>query len=181
MRQDPKQGRNWYVLHTYSGYEDAVEKDLRQRIDSMNMQDLIFDVWVPKEIQYSIRKGETVEEKKKVFPGYILVEMIVTDESWYVVRNTPNVTGFVGSANTPVPITPEEFNVIKKRTSSDEGEFKSDFSEGETVQIIDGPFTSYKGTVDNIDKGKGRLKILVNVFERETPIELEFHQVKKLD
>ena len=181
MRQDPKQGRNWYVLHTYSGYEDAVEKDLRQRIDSMNMQDLIFDVWVPKEIQYSIRKGETVEEKKKVFPGYILVEMIVTDESWYVVRNTPNVTGFAGSANTPVPVTPEEFGVIKKRTSSEEGEFKSDFSEGETVQIIEGPFTSYKGTVDNIDKGKGRLKILVNVFERETPIELEFHQVKKLD
>lgn len=181
MRQDPKQGRNWYVLHTYSGYEDAVEKDLRQRIDSMGMQDLIFDVLVPKETQYSVKKGETIEEKKKIFPGYVLVEMVVTDESWYVVRNTPNVTGFVGSANTPVPVTPEEFGHIQRRTSSDEGTFKADFSKGETVQIIEGPFAGYKAVVDSLDKGKGRLKVLVNVFERETPVELEFNQVKKLD
>ncbi len=180
-RQDPKQGRNWYVLHTYAGYEDAVEKDLRQRIESMGMQDQIFDVLVPKETQYSVKKGETIEEKKKLFPGYVLVEMIVTEESWYVVRNTPNVTGFVGAENIPVPVSPEEFGVIQRRTSSDKGVYKSDFQKGDLVQIIDGPFTGYKGVVKDVDTNKGKLKVLVNVFERETPVELEFSQVKKSD
>jgi len=179
MRQDPKQGRNWYVLHTYSGYEDAVERDLRQRIDSMGMQDKIFDILVPKETQYQVKKGETIEEKKKLFPGYVFVEMIVTDDSWYVVRNTPNVTGFVGSGNIPIPVRPEEFGIIKKRTSDQKGEFKIDFQIGELIQVIDGPFTGYKGIVNIVDKEKGKIKVLINVFERETPVELEFHQVKK--
>lgn len=180
-RQDPKQGRNWYVLHTYSGYEDAVEKDLKQRIEFLGMQDLIFNVMVPKETQYVIKKGETIEEKKKLFPGYVLVDMIVTDESWYMVRNTPNVTGFVGAGNIPVAVSPEEFGIIEKRTSDDKGEFKSDYNQGDVVQIIDGPFTGYKGVVDSVDKSKGKLKVLVNVFDRETPIELELNQVKKTD
>ena len=178
-RQDPKQGRHWYVLHTYSGYEDAVEKALRQRIDSMNMQDKIFDILVAKETQFTMKKGETVEKKKKLFPGYVLIDMIVTDDSWYVVRNTPNVTGFVGSGTIPVPVKPEEFGIIQRRTSTDQSKFKSDFSIGELVQITDGPFKGYEGVVDNIDQNKGRIKVLVNVFERETPIELEFRQVAK--
>jgi transcriptional antiterminator NusG len=179
VKQDPKQGRNWYVLHTYSGYEDAVLKDLLQRIESMGMQEYIFDVMVPKETQYIIRKGETIAEKKKIFPGYVLVDMIVTDESWYVVRNTPNVTGFIGAGNIPVPVSPDEFGIIKKRTMEDQGEYKTNFTKGEVVQIIDGPFTSYKGVVDLVDTAKGKLKVLVNVFERETPIELDLNQVKK--
>lgn len=178
-RQDPRHGRNWYVIHTYSGYEDAVEKDLRQRIESMAMQDLIFDVLVPKETQFVVKKGKTVEEKKKIFPGYVLVDMIVTDDSWYVVRNTPNVTGFVGSGNIPIPVNPIEFGVIQKRTSTEVAEYKSDFEIGEMLQVIAGPFSGYKGVVDSIQKDKGRLKVLVNVFNRETPVELEFSQVKK--
>lgn len=178
-RQDPKQGRNWYVIHTYSGYEDAVAKDLLQRIESMGMQDFIFDVLVPKETQYVVKKGETTEEKKKLFPGYVFVDMTVTDESWYVVRNTPNVTGFVGAGSIPIPVSADEFGLIQKRTSDEAPEYKSDFEVGEMVQLVEGPFTGYKGIVDTVQKDKGRLKILVNVFNRETPVEVEFNQVKK--
>ena len=178
-RQDPKQGRNWYVLHTYSGYEDAVANALKQRIETMGMQDYVFDALVPKETKYVVRKGETVEEHKNLFPGYVLVDMVVTDESWYMVRNTPNVTGFVGAGNTPVPVSPEEFGVIKQRTSTDAAEFKSNFEAGDDVQVIQGPFAGYKGVVDVVDNSKGKLKVLVNVFNRETPVELDFNQVKK--
>lgn len=180
-RQDPSLGRNWYVIHTYSGYENAVKKFIFQRIETFGMQNHIFDVVVPEEVQYSVKKGETIEEKKKLFPGYVLVDMIVTDESWYMIRNTPNVTGFVGAGNTPVPVSPEEFNIIQKRMSDDTGEYKTDFQKGDVAQIIDGPFAGYKGVIDSVDKSKGKVKILVNVFERETPIELDFHQVKKID
>lgn len=180
-RQDPKQGRNWYVIHTYSGYEDAVAKALKQRIETMAMQDYIFDAIVPKETKFVVKKGETQEEKRNLFPGYVLVDMVVTDESWYMVRNTPNVTGFVGAGNTPVPVTPEEFGIIKKRTSDEVAEFKADFEKGDSVQILQGPFMGHKGLVDSIDKQKGKLKVLVNVFNRETPMELDFNQVKKED
>ncbi|MDZ4217199.1 MAG: transcription termination/antitermination protein NusG, partial [Candidatus Gracilibacteria bacterium] len=170
---------NWYVIHTYSGYEDAVEKALRQRIESLTMHDFIFDVIVPKESTITIKKGEHVTEKKRLFPGYVLVEMIVTDESWYVVRNTPNVTGFVGSGTIPVPIRPEEFDVIQKHLKKEEPKFKIDFTVGEPIIIADGPFKNYEGLIDSIDEKKGKLKVLVTIFGRETPVELDFVQVKK--
>ncbi len=172
-------GRNWYVLHTYSGYEDAVEKALRQRIEAFNMQEYIFDVRVPKESQIIIRRGEPVQEKKRIFPGYVLVDMKVSDDSWYVVRNTPNVTGFVGSGNIPVPVTPEEFGVIEKRTGESQAKFKIDFQMGQHVEIIGGPFSGYDGMIDKIDPEKGKVKVLVTIFDRETPVELDFTQVKK--
>lgn len=181
-RQDPTQGRHWYAIHTYAGYEDAVERSLRQRIETMGMQDYIFDVLVPKETEIVVKGGEQKETKKKIFPGYVLVDMIVTDDSWYMVRNTPNVTGFVGSGVIPVPVTLEEFGVIQRRAGkSAEGEakFKADFSKGDIVKIIDGPFASYEGMVAEVDTGKGRLKVLVTIFDRETPVELEFGQVAK--
>ncbi len=172
-------GKNWYVIHTYSGYEDAVEKALRQRIESLNMHDLIFDIIVPKESTITIKKGEHVTEKKRLFPGYVLVSMIVTDESWYVVRNTPNVTGFVGSGTIPVPVDPEEFAVIEKHIKKEEPKFKINFTKGENVIVSDGPFKTYEGLIDSIDEKKGKLKVLVTIFGRETPVELDFVQVKK--
>lgn len=178
-KQAKNTGRNWYVIHTYSGYEDAVEKALRQRIESLNMHDLIFDVIVPKENTITIKKGEHVTEKKRLFPGYVLVDMIVTDESWYVVRNTPNVTGFVGSGTIPVPVRPEEFEVIQKHIKKEEPKFKINFVLGEQVIISDGPFKNYEGMIDGIDEKKGKLKVLVTIFGRETPVELDFVQVKK--
>ncbi len=178
-KQAKNTGRNWYVLHTYSGYEDAVEKALRQRIEALNMQEYIFDVLVPKEEQITIRRGEPVQEKKRIFPGYILVEMIVTDDSWYVVRNTPNVTGFVGSGNIPVPVTPEEYGVIRKRSGEGKASFKIDFMVGDNVTINSGPFANYEGFIDKVDPEKGKVKVLVSIFDRETPIELDFTQVKK--
>jgi transcription termination/antitermination protein NusG len=178
-RQDPSAGRNWYAIHTYSGYEDAVRQSLLQRIESMNMQDYIFDIQVPKEKQLIFKKGEPSEEEKKLFPGYVLVDMIVTDESWYLVRNTPNVTGFVGSGNIPVSVTPEEYGVIERRVGETEAKFKSDFQIGDLVVIIDGPFKNYEGNIDSVDIDKGKLTVLVTIFDRETPVELDFTQVKK--
>ncbi|OGJ58285.1 transcription termination/antitermination protein NusG [Candidatus Peribacteria bacterium RIFCSPHIGHO2_01_FULL_51_9] len=178
-KQDPNAGRNWYVVHTYSGYEDAVKESLLQRIESFGMHDKILDVQVPKEKQLVFKKGEPIEEEKKIFPGYVLVDMIVTDESWYLVRNTPNVTGFVGSGNIPVPVTPEEYGVIERRVGEQDAKFKSDFQVGDLVIIIDGPFKNYEGTVDSVDIDKGKLTVLVVIFDRETPVELDFTQVKK--
>ena len=178
-KQAKNTGRNWYVIHTYSGYEDAVEKALRQRIESLNMHDLIFDIIVPKESTITIKKGEHVTEKKRLFPGYVLVDMIVTDESWYVVRNTPNVTGFVGAGTTPVPVLPEEFDVIKKHLRKEEPKFQINFKKGENVMIDDGPFKTYEGLISEVDEKKGKVKVLVTLFGRETPVELDFVQVKK--
>ncbi len=178
-RQDVKAGRNWYVIHTYSGYEDAVKNALEQRIETMNMQDKIFEVVVPKETEVILRKGKPVQRKKCIFPGYVIVSMIVTDDSWYVVRNTPNVTGFVGSGNVPVPVTPEEFGVVKKRMGVNEPKYKADFSEGDIVKIVDGPFATHEGVVDEVYPDKGKLRVLVTMFERETPMELTFNQVQK--
>ena len=178
-KQAENTGRHWYVVHTYSGYEDAVREALLQRIESLGMQDSIFDVVVPKETQIVIKKGEPKTEEKRIFPGYVLVEMVVTDYSWYVVRNTPNVSGFVGSGTTPVPVSPEEFKVIKRRMGEQEPKFKIDFSKGDTVTLLDGPFINYDGVVDKVDEEKGKIKVLISIFGRETPVELDFTQVKK--
>lgn len=178
-RQQENTGRHWYVIHTYSGYEDAVREALQQRIESLGMQDLIFDVVVPKETQIIIKKGQPVTEEKRIFPGYVLVDMIVTDDSWYVVRNTPNVTGFVGSGTIPVPVSPEEWKVIKRHMGQAEPKFKIDFTVGDNVIVLDGPFANYDGLISSIDEDKGRVKVLITIFGRETPVELEFTQVKK--
>lgn len=178
-RQDEKAGRNWYAIHTYSGYEDAVKNGLEQRIETMNMQDKIYEVVVPKETEVILRKGKPIQRKKCIFPGYVLVDMVVTDDSWYVVRNTPNVTGFVGSGNVPVPVTPEEFGVVKKRMGLNEPKYKADFQKGDIVKIIDGPFATHEGVVDEVHADKGKLRVLVTLFERETPMELGFNQVQK--
>jgi transcriptional antiterminator NusG len=178
-KQAENTGRHWYVVHTYSGYEDAVREALLQRIESLGMQDLIFDVVVPKETQIVIKKGEPKTEKKRIFPGYVLVDMTVTDYSWYVVRNTPNVTGFVGSGTTPVPVSPEEFKVIKRHMGETEPKFKIDFSVSDPVMILDGPFVNYEGVVSKVDEEKGKVKVLITIFGRETPVELDFTQVKK--
>lgn len=178
-RQAADTGRHWYVIHTYSGYEDAVREALMQRIESLGMQDLIFDVVVPKETQIVIKKGEPVTEEKRIFPGYVLVDMIVTDDSWYVVRNTPNVTGFVGSGTIPVPVSPEEWKVIKKHMGQAEPKFKIDFVIDDSVIVLDGPFANYEGVINKIDEEKGKVKVLITIFGRETPVELDFTQVKK--
>jgi len=179
IKQDPKQWRNWYVIHTYAWYEDAVENALRQRIDTMNMQDLIFDIQVPKEPEYIIKKWQATEIKKRIFPWYVLVDMVVTDDSWYIVRNTPNVTWFVWSWNIPVPVSPEEFWVIQERIKSKDTAFKIEFSKWDIVKIIDWPFASYEWLIQWVDVVKGKVKVLINVFDRETAIELDFNQVTK--
>lgn len=178
-RQAKGTGRNWYVIHTYSGYEDAVREALLQRIESLGMQDQIFDVVVPKETQIVIKKGQPVTEEKRIFPGYALVDMTVTDDSWYVVRNTPNVTGFVGSGTIPVPVKPEEWKVIKRHMGESEPKFKIDFAEGDNVVVLSGPFANYEGIIGTIDEEKGKVKVLITIFGRETPVELEFTEVKK--
>lgn len=178
-RQAENTGRHWYVIHTYSGYEDAVKEALLQRIESLGMQDAIFDVVVPKETQIVIKKGEPVTEERRIFPGYVLVDMSVNDDSWYVVRNTPNVTGFVGSGTIPVPVSPEEWKVIKKHMGQAEPKFKIDFTVGDNVIVLDGPFANYDGLISLVDEEKGKVKVLITIFGRETPVELDFTQVKK--
>lgn len=178
-KQAQNTGVNWYVLHTYSGYEDAVREALLQRIDSMNMQDFIYEVQVPKVEEITLKRGEKVVVKRPLFPGYVLVRMQVTDESWYVARNTPNVTGFVGSGNIPVSVTPDEWGVVQQHIGEAETQFKIDIAPGETVKIMDGPFQSYEGQAVEIDRDRGKIKVNVNMFGRETPVELDFVQVKK--
>jgi transcriptional antiterminator NusG len=179
-KQVKNTGRHWYVIHTYSGYEDAVREALLQRLESMNMQDKIFDVIVPKETQIVVKKGKAKTEKKRLFPGYVLVDMMVDDESWYVVRNTPNVTGFVGSGTIPVPVSPEEFGVIKRYLDDDNSpKFKITLTIGDLVMVLDGPFAGYEGVVNEIDEEKGKVKVMISIFGRETPVELDFDQVKK--
>ncbi|MBI2676642.1 MAG: transcription termination/antitermination protein NusG [Candidatus Yanofskybacteria bacterium] len=172
--------KHWYAIHTYSGYEDNVANGLRQRIESLGYEDKIFNVLVPKEKKIKIKGGkrETVEEK--IFPGYVLVEMIVTDDSWYVVRNTPNVTGFIGAGVIPTPLSKEEAEALIKRTGVDEPKYKFDIVVGDNVKITDGPFKDFDGRVSEVDEERGRIKVLVTMFGRETPVELDFLQIKKL-
>jgi transcriptional antiterminator NusG len=172
--------RHWYAIHTYSGYENAVARNLRQRIDSLNMHDKIFDVVVPTEKKIRVKGGKRVTEEERVYPGYVLVEMIVDDNSWYVVRNTPRVTGFVGSGTQPVPLTEEELKALMKRMSDDTPKHKVDLSIDDIVVIVDGPFKELEGKVGEIDEGRGKVKVLVSMFGRETPVELDFLQVKKV-
>ncbi len=170
----------WYVIHTYSGYEDRVAENLKQRIETMDMADKIFDVIVPKENQIEIKNGKRKIVERRIFPGYVLVQMDVAEDSWYVVRNTPNVTGFVGSGTTPIPISEDEVRQIQKRMGVEEPKYKIDFSLGESVNITDGPFKGFDGVVNEIDENKGKIKVLVNMFGRETPVELDSLQVKKI-
>ncbi len=172
--------RNWYAIHTYSGYENAVARNLRQRIDSLNMQEKIFDVVVPSEKKIRVKGGKRVTEEENLFPGYVLVEMIVDDESWYVVRNTPRVTGFVGSGTQPVPLSEAEYRALVKQMSDDTPTHKVDLSAGDMVIIADGPFKDLEGKVGEVDEKSGKVKVLVAMFGRETPVELDFLQIKKV-
>lgn len=172
--------RAWYALHTYSGYENAVLRNLKQRIDSMGMGHKIFDVVIPTEKKIKVTGGKRTPVEEKIYPGYILVDMIVDDESWFVVRNTPRVTGFVGSGTTPVPLSKEEVDSLFKRMSTDVAKHKIDFAPGEMVVVTDGPFKDLEGRVGDIDEEKGKIKVLVSMFGRETPVELDFLQVRKL-
>lgn len=179
-RQQVTGEKHWYVLHTYSGYEDSVAFNLKQRIESMGMEDKIFNVLVPKEKKIKIKDGKRITLEEKIFPGYVLVEMIVTDDSWYVVRNTPNVTGFVGSGTIPTPISDAEITFLQKRMGVEEPKYKIDVKENDLVRIMDGPFKDYEGKVSEIDEAKGKIKVLVSIFGRETPLELDFLQIKKI-
>ncbi|MDP3901172.1 MAG: transcription termination/antitermination protein NusG [bacterium] len=179
-KQQLSQERNWYVIHTYSGYEDAVARNLKQRIESLGMEDKIFSVLVPKEKKIKIKNGKRKVVEEKVYPGYVLVEMIVTDDSWYVVRNTPNVTGFVGSGTTPVPVSTEEIDVLKRRMGADTPQYEIEVEEGDGVKIVDGPFKDFDGKISEVDRERGKVKVLVSMFGRDTPVELDSLQIKKL-
>lgn len=172
--------RNWYVIHTYSGYEDQVAESLRQRVESFGMQDRIFDVIVPKEKQIEIKGGKRQIVEKKIYPGYVLVDMIVDDDSWYVVRNTPNVTGFIGLGVRPTPISPEEVATIRSRMAVEEPKYKIELKADDLVRIVDGPLKNFEGKVMEIDEDKGKVKVLASMFGRETPVTLDFLQVKKV-
>jgi transcriptional antiterminator NusG len=179
-KQTQHHGRAWYVIHTYSGYEDNVARNLKQRIESMDMQNLIFEVMVPKEKKIKIKGGKRTVVEEIIYPGYVLVEMVVTDASWYVVRNTPNVTGFIGLGTTPTPVDPREIESLKKRMGVEEPKYKIEVIRGDIVKISDGPFKDFEGKIDEVDEGKGKVKVLVSIFGRETPVELDFLQVKKI-
>jgi transcription termination/antitermination protein NusG len=179
-KQVLNQGRRWYVLHTYSGYEENVVQNLQQRIESMDMEEKIFNIMIPTEKKIKIKNGKRKIVEEKIFPGYVLVEMVVNDDSWYVVRNTPNVTGFIGTGTTPTPINEKEVKELQKRMGIEEPKFKIDVSVGSPVKIIDGPFKNLDGKITNIDETKGKVKLLISMFGRETPVELDFLQIKKI-
>ena len=179
-RQQVTGEKHWYVLHTYSGYEDSVAFNLKQRIESMGMEDKIFNVLVPKEKKIKIKDGKRVTLEEKIFPGYVIVEMIVTDDSWYVVRNTPRVTGFVGSGIYPVPLNKQEMETLFSRMSSDTVKHTIDLGVDDAVIIADGPFKDFEGKVGEVDEERGKVKVLVSMFGRETPVELDYLQVKKI-
>ena len=173
-------GRLWYVIHTYAGYENRVKANLEQRIETMDMKDHIFEVLVPTEEEIEVKDGQRRTVQRRVFPGYVLVEMILTDESWYVVRNTPGVTGFVGMGTSPMPLDEAEVAQIVRRMRAEVPRVRVGFSRGESVRIIDGPFTDFIGSIDEIHPNRGKVKVLVSFFGRETPVELDFLQVEKL-
>ena len=173
------EGVEWYVIHSYSGYENKVEKNLKHRIESMEMQNKIFQIVVPTEEEVELREGQRRVIERRVFPGYILVEMLLDEDSWYVVRNTPGVTGFVGSGSAPTPLRPEEVDKILKRMDAEAPKVKVSFKVGQKVRIVEGPFEDFMGTVDEIDLDRARVRVLVNFFGRETPIELDFLQVER--
>jgi transcriptional antiterminator NusG len=171
--------KQWYAIHTYSGYEEKVAESIRQRADSLDMKDKIFQVLVPKEKMIEIKNGKRKVVEKRIFQGYVLVEMKLSEDAWYIVRNTPSVTGFVGSGTEPTPIDNEEMEKIQKRMGIEQPKYQMDYNIGDVVNITDGPFKGFDGAVNEIDPAKGKLKVLVNMFGRETPVELDSLQVKK--
>ena len=171
---------SWYVIHTYSGYENKVKKNLEQRVSTLDMADKIFEIVVPTEEEIEIRNGQRHTVQRKVFPGYVLVKMIMSDDSWYVVRNTPGVTSFVGMGNKPTPLGDPEVQAIIKQMAAEAPKVKVTLAVGQAVRIIDGPFADFQGIIDEINQEKGKVKVLVSFFGRETPVELDFLQVEKL-
>ncbi len=180
MARQELQDRHWYAIHTYAGYENAVERNLKQRVESLGMQDKIFGVLVPTEKIVKVKNGKRVDVDEKFYPGYVLVDMIVTDDSWYVVRNTPRVTGFVGAGTTPVPMSQAEIDAIMVRMSKDETKHNIQVAVGDLITVLEGPFKDFEGTVSEIDQDRGKVKVLVNMFGRETPFELDFSQIRKM-
>jgi transcriptional antiterminator NusG len=179
-KQETKNERRWYAIHTYAGYEKAVERNLRQRVESLGVEDKIFNVVVPTEKKIKIKGGKRVEEDEKIYPGYLLVEMIVDENSWYVVRNTPRVTGFVGSGVQPVPLEESEVETLFKRMNSATVKHKIDLAVDDAVIVADGPFKDLEGKVGEVDEEHGKVKVLVPMFGRETPVELDFLQVRRI-
>lgn len=173
--------KRWFVIHTYSGYENKVKANLEKRIESMNMEDKIFRILVPMEDEIEIKDGKKKITKRKIFPGYVLVEMIMTDDSWYVVRNTPGVTGFVGSGAKPIPLDEDESRKIIRTMGMEEPRMKVDFNVGEHVRVISGPFENFDGTIEEIILERNKLRVLISMFGRETPVELDYNQVEKLN
>jgi len=178
--EEPSDGRRWFVIHTYSGYENKVKMNLEHRIASMGVQDQIFQVVIPTEEEIEIKDGQRRTVQRKVFPGYVLVEMIMGDDSWYVVRNTPGVTGFVGAGTRPTALDDAEVKRILKQMKMEAPKVKVTFSRGERVKVVDGPFTDFIGVVDDINPEKGKVRVLVSFFGRETPVELDFLQVARI-
>jgi len=176
---DGNDQRSWFVVHCYSGYENKVRHNLEQRIETMGMKDRIFDVVIPTQEEIEVKDGKRKTVERHVFPGYVLVNMILSEESWYVVRNTPGVTGFVGMGNNPTALRPEEVNQILRRMEAEAPHIKVSFKMGERVRIVDGPFNDFRGTVSEIDQAKAKVRVMVNFFGRETPVELDFLQVEK--
>lgn len=172
--------KQWYVIHTYSGYENKVKANLEKRIASMNMEDKIFRILVPMEDEVEVKDGKRKVSKKKIFPGYVLVEMIMTDDSWYVVRNTPGVTGFVGSGSKPIPLAEEEAQQIIRQMGMEEPKARVDFNVGDRVRVVKGPFENFSGTVEEVFADKAKLRVAISMFGRETPVELDFSQVEKI-
>jgi transcription termination/antitermination protein NusG len=179
-KQQIQEGRNWYAIHTYAGYENAVARNLKQRIESLNMGDKIFNVVVPVEKKIKIKGTKRIEEEEKIYPGYILVDMIVNDDSWYVVRNTPRVTGFVGAGVYPVPLSQKEIDSLFSRMSNETIKHNTDLVVDDQVKIADGPFKDLEGRVSEVDDSRGKVKVMVLMFGRETPVELDLLQVRKV-
>ncbi len=177
---DDEQAKHWYVVHCYSGYENKVQHAIEQRIETMGMRDKIFDVVIPTEEEIEIKDGKRRTVERRVFPGYILVQMAMDEDSWYVVRNTPGVTGFVGMGNEPTPLRPEEVKAIMDRMEDEDPIVRVNFKIGEKVRIIDGPFNDFIGMVDAIDPDKAKVRVMVNFFGRDTPVELDFLEVEKV-
>ena len=172
--------RAWYAISTYSGYEDKVADSIRQRLNSIELADKIFDAIVPKEKQIEIKNGKRKVVDKKIFQGYVLVEMCLSDETWYIIRNTPGVTGFIGNGTHPTPVSEKEIAKIKKRMGVEDPKYSMKYEVGEVVSITDGPFKGFDGTISEIDQAKGKLKVMVSMFGRETPVELDALQVAKI-
>lgn len=180
MKQELNTERNWYAVHTYAGYENAVARNLKQRIESLGMEDKIFNVIVPVEKKVKIKGGKRVNIEEKIYPGYVLVDMIVTDDSWYVVRNTPRVTGFVGAGVKPIPLDKTELDILFKKMGADTPKHQIDLIIGDLVKIVDGPFKDFEGKVSGVDTERGKVKVFVSMFGRETAVELDFLQVNKV-